>query len=61
MTHAEAADNMDGEYPCDPYGPNSTCERWDLLVVYEGDQPWSGGDIIRSKAKFYAEQWGSNI
>lgn len=61
LTHAEAADNMDGEYPCEPYGPNSTCERWDLLVVYEGDQPWSGGDIIRSKAKFYAEQWGSSI
>ena len=61
MTHAEAADNMDGEYAHEPYGPNSTCERWDLWVVHEGDVPGSGGDVIRGKAKYYASQWGSTI
>ena len=61
MTHAEAADNKDGWYACEPYGPDSTCERWDLLVLHNGDEPWSGGDILRSKAKYYAQQWGSEI
>ena len=61
LTHAEAADNMDGWYAHDAYGPNSTCERWDLWVVREGDEAGSGGDIIRGKAKYYAQQWGSNI
>lgn len=56
MTHAEAADNLDGIYVCDPYGPDSTCERWDLLVVHEGDTRWSGGDIIRGNANFYRAQ-----
>ena len=56
MTHAEAADNMDGLYPCDPYGPAHTCERWDLAVV-SGDDDWmSGGDTIRGKALWYQQQ-----
>lgn len=38
MTHAEAADNKDGEWCHEPYGPDSTVERWDLLVVHEGDE-----------------------
>ena len=61
LTHAEAADNMDGWYACEPYGPNSTCERWDLWVAYENDEAGSGGDIIRGKAKYYAKSWGSII
>lgn len=56
MTHAEAADNMDGLYPCDPYGPAYTCERWDIAVL-SGDDDWmSGGDTIRGKALCYQQQ-----
>ena len=56
MTHAEAADNLDGLYPCDPYGPAHTYERWDLAVL-SGDDDWmTGGDTIRGKALFYQQQ-----
>lgn len=55
MTHAEAADNVDGLYPCDPYGPETTCERWDLAILEEGDDWLSGGSTIRGKAIFYRE------
>lgn len=49
MTHAEAAE-------LDDYGPNTTCERWDLWVL-PGSTEWgSGGDYIRGKAIFYQEQ-----
>jgi len=54
MTHAEAADNMDGDDRWhEPYGPKSTVERWDLWVVRAGDEPGSGGTIIRGKALWY--------
>lgn len=56
MTHAEAADNLDGLYPCDPYGPSHTCERWDLAVTSEDEEWMTGGDIIRGKALFYQQQ-----
>lgn len=56
MTHAEAADNLDGYNAHEPYGPNSTCERWDLAVLHEDDEWMSGGDILRGKAIFYREQ-----
>lgn len=56
MTHAEAADNMDGLDPCEPYGPATTCERWDLAVLSEGDEWMSGGDTLRGKAIFYQNQ-----
>ncbi len=46
LTHAEAAD-LDG------YGPETTCERWDLAVLHEGDEWMSGGDTLRGKAIFY--------
>lgn len=59
MTHAEAADCKDGWYPHEPYGPDSTCERWDLLVLKEGRPRWSGGDELRGNARFYAHQWGA--
>ena len=50
MTHAETAE-LDG------YGPNTTCERWDLWVM-PGSEEWgSGGDYIRGKALFYQDQW----
>jgi hypothetical protein len=54
MTHAEAAENMDGDDRWhEPYGPKSTVERWDLWVVKAGDEPGSGGNIIRGKALWY--------
>lgn len=61
LTHAEAADNRDGAYSHEPYGPDSTCERWDLYVLTEGAAPWSGGDVIRGKARWYAHEWGSEL
>lgn len=45
-THAEQA-NIDG------YGPDTTWERWDLWLLHNGDEPGSGGDIIRGKAIYY--------
>lgn len=56
MTHAEAADNKDGEWCHESYGPDSTVERWDLLVVHEGDERWSGGDVMRGNANWYRGQ-----
>lgn len=55
MTHAEAADNMDGVYEHDPYGPAHGCTRWDLAVCKQGDEWMSGGDTLRGKAKWYEE------
>ncbi|SMD03122.1 peptidoglycan recognition protein family protein [Sporomusa malonica] len=63
MTHAEAADNMDG---CDPgyeangypegrYGPQNSVERWDLWVVKAGEKPGSGGDMLRGKGVWYQQ------
>lgn len=45
-THAEAAD-------WDDYGPSSTVERWDLWVIRSGDEPGSGGEALREKARQY--------
>ena len=57
MTHAEAADNMDGVYAHNPYGPENGCERWDLAIIKTGD-PWmSGGNTLRGKAIYY-QQYG---
>lgn len=71
LTHAEAADNKDGmdlcytdptPYPNNTYGPDSTCERWDLWVLRENEQPWSGGDNIRGNARYIAHtEWGIDI
>lgn len=55
MTHAEAADNMDGEYMHEPYGPSATFERWDLAVLSDDDDWMSGGDTLRGKAQWYKE------
>lgn len=63
MTHAEAANNLDGENPGyeyngqedGKYGPGYSSERWDLLVLTEGAEEWSGGDILRGKAIWYQQ------
>jgi len=63
MTHAEAADNMDGlnpgyeanGYPDGKYGPANSVERWDMWVVKAGDKPGSGGDILRGKSIWYQQ------
>ena len=66
LTHGEAADNEDGVYAHEPYGPKSTCERWDLeyLGTLESpkDHPWAedgmrGGDVLRGKANWYRKTW----
>lgn len=67
MTHGEAADNEDGYWAHEQYGPRSTCERWDLeyLGITESPRfsPWStdykrGGDVLRGKANWYREHGG---
>ena len=69
LTHGEAADNEDGIEPHDPYGPRSTCERWDLeyLGTLESPKfhPWStdggrGCDVLRGKANWYRQYWKDN-
>lgn len=66
LTHGEAADNEDGVYAHEPYGPRTTCERWDLEYLETPESPlfnpWAtdgtrGGDIIRGKANWYVKQW----
>ncbi len=49
MTHCEAA-NLDG------YGPDSTCERWDLWYLWDNAEQkmLPGGDVIRGKAIWYS-------
>ena len=65
LTHGEAADNEDGIYPHDPYGPKSTCERWDLEYLGNSESPSfnpyatdgsRGGDVLRGKAIWYHNQ-----
>ena len=47
-THAEQAD-------IDDYGPQTTCERWDLWFLQNDDAHGSGGDILRGKAIWYMQ------
>ena len=58
MTHAEAAKNLDGMHTHEDYGPYSgdLDTRWDLLVVEEGAEDWSGGDYIRGAANWWRGQ-----
>lgn len=66
MTHAEAANNLDGlnpnyeynGYHDGKYGPGYSCERWDLWLLKTGDVPDSGGNTIRGKANWYQQQGG---
>lgn len=62
MTHGEAADNIDGIEPHEPYGPQTTCERWDLQFLgtdespaytTDYDAPATGGNVLRGKANWY--------
>ncbi|CUH97831.1 hypothetical protein P22_3977 [Propionispora sp. 2/2-37] len=62
MTHAEAADNLDGlnpgyednGYPDGKYGPAHSCERWDLWF-FPGVSKGEGGDVLRGKAIWYQQ------
>ena len=65
MTHGEAADNVDGIYASDPYGPQSTTERWDLQYLGTSESPYyttnyddehTGGNVLRGKANWYRNQ-----
>ncbi len=66
LTHSEAADNYDGLNIHEDYGPNTTCERWDLQYlgtdespnfIYDFDDPRTGGNVLRGKANFYRNLW----
>lgn len=65
LTHGEAADNEDGVRSHAPYGPRTTCERWDLEYLGMAESPvfnpWAtngsrGGDVLRRKAQYYRTQ-----
>ena len=70
MTHGEAADNIDGIYASEPYGPTSgALERWDLQYlgtaespeyVTDYDDPRTGGNIERGKANWYRNRRKNN-
>lgn len=69
LTHGECADNEDGIYPHEEYGPKSTCERWDLEYLQTNESPKfnplaedgsRGGDVLRGKANYYRNKWGEN-
>lgn len=62
LTHGEIADNEDGTFFYDPYGPKHTCERWDLEFLGTDESnsfnPFDetgkrGGDVLRGKAIWY--------
>ena len=64
LTHGEAADNEDSVRTHAPYGPRTTCERWDLEYLGTEESPvfhpWAedgtrGGDVLRGKAQYYRE------
>ena len=64
LTHGDAADNEDGIWCHDPYGPKNGCERWDLEFLETSESPkydpWDeehrGGSILRGKAIWYHNQ-----
>ena len=66
LSHGEAADNEDGLYCHEPYGPKSTCERSDLEYLGTPESPrfnpWAtdgtrGGDVLRGKAIWYLPEF----
>lgn len=65
MTHGEAADNLDGYTGAygndDCYGPATTCERWDLAILKNGDEWCSGGDALRGKANWYRATYTDGV
>lgn len=62
MTHAEAANNLDGinpgyednGHPDGKYGPGYSCERWDLWF-FPGVAKGEGGNVLRGKAIWYQQ------
>ena len=65
LTHGEAADNEDGLWLHEQYGPKTTCERWDLEYLGTSESPKfdpyddtgkRGGDVLRGKMQFYREK-----
>lgn len=69
LTHGEAADNEDGMYAHELYGPKNGCERWDLEYLGTEESPtynpWAedgtrGGDVLRGKANWYRQYWQDN-
>jgi len=70
MTHGEAADNEDGLWLHDPYGPKNGCERWDLEFLGDGTEspkysPWNtetrGGTVLRGKANWYNNYYDKKV
>lgn len=66
LTHGEAADNIDGIYPHEEYGPLTTVERWDLQYLATDESPCyikdydderTGGNVLRGKANWYRNEW----
>lgn len=66
MSHGEAADNLDGVWCHEKYGPTTTCERWDLEYLETDESPkfnpWAtdgsrGGDVLRGKALWYLPEF----
>lgn len=69
LTHGEAADNIDGIYPHEEYGPLTTVERWDLqflgtdespVYLKDYDDERTGGNVMRGKANWYRNLWKEN-
>ena len=65
MTHSEAADCVDGEYPHEPYGYFNGCDKWDLIylgteespcIPDNYDDPRNGGNVLRGKSNYYSNQ-----
>lgn len=61
LTHGEAADNLDGEWMHEPYGPDHDCERWDLAILSNDDEWKSGGDTLRGKAAWYKRTYPDGV
>lgn len=65
LTHSEAADNYDEEYPHEPYGYFNGCDKWDLLFLCTPESPSApdsyedpanGGNVLRGKAAYYSDK-----
>jgi len=50
-THGEQGDEEDPGY-----GQSTTCERWDLALLRNGDAWGSGGNTLRGKGNYYIAQ-----
>ena len=72
VTHGESADGLDYDicyndptnFPNNHYGPQSTCERWDLQKLRDSeeyttdyDDPMTGGNQLRSLARAFRQKF----